>query len=249
MELKGKNKKEIIEGSKKDKYRILMLHGRQQNVDIFRSRTTGKKKIMDENLTELIFVNAPHLMDTKGDQGEDVYMWWDAELRDPTDSGVYKSIQYLKKFIQEQGPFDGIFGFSQGGIMTSILCSLRAPTIHEVCEERPLWFQFAVIIAASFPKKEQMERFSTSADSFRETLQQKRNQGEILCPTLHVWGKEDPIVNRTWSKELADLFPECIEYEHDGKHFAPVHAEAKQKYQTFITQFTPLATKLKKTQE
>jgi hypothetical protein len=98
------------------KLRILMLHGRQQNKEIFRSRTTGKKKFSHLKNLELIFVDAPHLMDEKGEKGEDLFMWWDAEIRDKDASKFHSTLEYMKDVFQKNEPIDGIFGFSQGKI-------------------------------------------------------------------------------------------------------------------------------------
>jgi hypothetical protein len=58
-------------------------------------------------------------MDAKTEDGDDAYMWWDADLRDPTGHGIFHTIDYLKNVFETQGPFDGILGFSQG---ISVVC-------------------------------------------------------------------------------------------------------------------------------
>jgi hypothetical protein len=66
-----------------------------------------------------------HLLDQKG--------WWfsrqDAYFmaQDKTDccKGYEESLEVIKKAFEEQGPFDGVLGFSQGASMVSLLCGIR----------------------------------------------------------------------------------------------------------------------------
>lgn len=39
--------------------------------------------------------------------------------------GFEESVQLVEKTFQEQGPFDGLIGFSQGGSFVSILCAMQ----------------------------------------------------------------------------------------------------------------------------
>lgn len=39
--------------------------------------------------------------------------------------GFDKSLEVVQKAFQEQGPFDGILGFSQGASFVSILCNIH----------------------------------------------------------------------------------------------------------------------------
>jgi len=34
---------------------------------------------------------------------------------------VDESMEYVANFVKQEGPFDGIFGFSQGGTMASLI--------------------------------------------------------------------------------------------------------------------------------
>ena len=43
-----------------------------------------------------------------------------------------ESIDYLSKICREEGPFDGVFGFSQGGMMASMLLQLQGELLDFV---------------------------------------------------------------------------------------------------------------------
>ena len=46
-----------------------------------------------------------------------------------TRAGLDESLTYLHKAMIEQGPFDGIMGFSQGACMAAVLAALVSPGI------------------------------------------------------------------------------------------------------------------------
>lgn len=72
-----------------------------------------------------VSTTVPHLADgnsapAEGDARQ--LAWWNYE--DATATHAYweaaSSIQYIEDFVRKEGPFDGIFGFSQGGMIASM---------------------------------------------------------------------------------------------------------------------------------
>jgi hypothetical protein len=59
--------------------------------------------------------------ETEGDARQ--LAWWNYE--DATATHAYweaaSSIEYIENFVRREGPFDGIFGFSQGGMIASMV--------------------------------------------------------------------------------------------------------------------------------
>lgn len=62
--------------------------------------------------------------------------WWTIE---PRENGMIKilhweeTLVYLRKILIEQGPFDGVLGFSQGGALSGYLTSLlENPQLHPI---------------------------------------------------------------------------------------------------------------------
>ena len=213
-------------------------------------------QISTESLVELVFAQAPHMMEgVTTESGEPAYMWWDAQIRDTSEIQLTETIEHLKTFFKEQGPFDGVFGFSQGGIMTSLISILQAEEKQSLAESNqnsePVFsFKFAIIIAASFPLREQVERFAEKVEQFKgnESVHSEwllivfQDRASKIKPayfpaTMHVFGSADPIVNPDHSRALANYFPDPVIYEHDGKHFARVTAPAKKEYFAFVSRF------------
>ena len=86
-----------------------------------------------EPLAEFVCVDAPSL--ATGDFG-----WWHAvssDGNDPKHAGVGQSTMryegwsktenWLVSLFVQSAPFDGVFGFSQGAALTSLLVGLRNP--------------------------------------------------------------------------------------------------------------------------
>ncbi len=52
----------------------------------------------------------------------------------------------IVKAFEEQGPFDGVLGFSQGAALAGLLVGLRAPD-GVTTAERPIRFEFAIVVS------------------------------------------------------------------------------------------------------
>ncbi|KAI8852647.1 serine hydrolase FSH [Chytridium lagenaria] len=122
--------------------RILCLHGYTQNSDVFRARTAILRKDL-ASIAELVYIDAPHIVPASenkisnsdvnaGKQGwcfrskllilldSTQRSWW---TDDQGLAGFQEAISFIKGCWDENGPFDGIFGFSQGATMAAIMGS------------------------------------------------------------------------------------------------------------------------------
>ncbi|KAK0602618.1 hypothetical protein LWI29_035293 [Acer saccharum] len=99
--------------------------------------------------------------------------------------GFDVSLSYLKTVFSQQGPFDGILGFSQGAAMAASICALRERLKGE------LDFRFGILCSS----------YALPSTEFQP--------GSINCPSLHIFGndlgKDIPIANQT-SRDLAMAF-------------------------------------------
>jgi len=137
--------------------------------------------------------------------------------------GFEESLEYLKEVFKTQGPFDGILGFSQGGVMAAILCGMLGQPGSNIS------FKFAMLFSA----------YATKVKRLREHYKQVPK----AFPTLQVFGGEkDTFVPPESSRELAGLFPKDVTtiYEHKGGHYIPVTAEAKKIYKAWIEKVAQL---------
>jgi acetyl esterase/lipase len=206
--------------------RILCLHGYHGNADVMRDQmralVTGT-----ETLAEYVCVDAPSL--AAGDFG-----WWHA-VDDPNatnrgDPGVDGKVKYYKGWSRtrdwlvsvfaRQGPFDGVFGFSQGAALTGLLVGLRAPG-GVTTAEHPLAFDFAVVVSGF-----------RSNDASHAALYASKESFDL--PSLHFIGRSDFVVPPAESFDLASAFASPTILQHGGGHVIASTSEIRDRYRRFL---------------
>lgn len=119
-----------------EKLRFLCLHGYRQNGDVFKSKIGSFRKHVNK-YADFVFLTAPHAapaMDEDGEHNELQRSWW-SNKEDGSFSGKNKSapavgfeesVRLVERAWKEEGPFQGLLGFSQGACFVGLLCSLSA---------------------------------------------------------------------------------------------------------------------------
>lgn len=119
-----------------DKLKFLCLHGYRQNAESFKSKIGSFRKHVGK-YADFVFINAPHVAPAQSANSssrvqQDQRSWW-FNKEDGTFSGVHKSahligfeesVKMVEQVWREQGPFQGLLGFSQGACFVGLLCSL-----------------------------------------------------------------------------------------------------------------------------
>lgn len=191
------------------KLRFLCLHSFCTSGKIFETqlRMAGWTDAMAERV-EFTFVDAPH--ERKGSVPKEVqqhfsgpyYQWWDANEDGSIYHGAHLSFAQLRDVMVEQGPFDGLMGFSQGGTMAALLTLLQARN-HMLNGFEP--FKCCVVIAG-LPS--------------RATEHQKAYDGlPIGSPLLYLVGEQDPL--RSKSIVLTHHFRNPTILFHSRGHVVP----------------------------
>ncbi|KAH8802507.1 serine hydrolase FSH [Xylogone sp. PMI_703] len=133
--------------------RILCLHGRGSNNDIFRMQTAGFRSLLDDFEFEFVEGRMPHTEGNWSLHTKDFAtsrLWGYYNPFDPQD--VLSAEHDILEIAEEEGPFDGILGYSQGG-------TLAAQSILRHQEENPyatpdeLPFRFGIFFNSSTPGK------------------------------------------------------------------------------------------------
>jgi len=119
--------------------RLLVLHGFRTSREIFELQMQPVLAALRAEAKldcECTFVQAPHKARGPGDpnipEAMELYEWygeWGDDSnkeyieawRGPRNDGVEESLTYLQQIIQQQGPFHGVVGFSQGAAMAGLL--------------------------------------------------------------------------------------------------------------------------------
>eukprot|EP01126_Amoeba_proteus_P017801 TRINITY_DN1874_c0_g1_i5.p1 TRINITY_DN1874_c0_g1~~TRINITY_DN1874_c0_g1_i5.p1 ORF type:complete len:187 (-),score=26.08 TRINITY_DN1874_c0_g1_i5:54-614(-) len=166
-------------------------------------------------------LSGPHFIEGKGDFAAG-FGWFyyppNSQLENSqnrTYIGLEDSIAFLKKFCEQEGPFDGLMGFSQGGIVASLLAHVMMKTVDDF---PPVKF---LIFCATCTASSQLWR--------------SKYEGVKCClPSLHIWGIRDTIVPNERSKGLLDFFESPEILEHQGSHVIPNKGPEKTVIRKFI---------------
>jgi predicted esterase len=125
-----------------------------------------------------------------------------------------QALSQLSTFISEEGPFDGVIGFSQGATLLATYLML----VNKQQPEASIPFRCAIFLSATRP-------YDTQALARGKLEYVEPTVGAeplIRLPTAHIWGLKD-IENRDASEQLAMLCDEAQreEVKHDGGHEIP----------------------------
>ncbi|CAI5746957.1 unnamed protein product [Peronospora destructor] len=207
-------------------YRVLCLHGYRQDALKLRGRIAALRRAFKSSV-EFVCLDAPFHVPYEptveehvhnGNAGDKVNQlkWFD--FSQDKKSGhhllerVDESIEYVAKFVKKEGPFDGIFGFSQGGTMASLILHRQVSVL-----EFPFAFRFAFFVSAG------------ACNDRKYVISMK-----VDLPSLHVIGETDAVVESKSSLALKDLFIDAKVLMHPGGHYIPTNKEVKDAFRTFF---------------
>jgi pimeloyl-ACP methyl ester carboxylesterase len=213
--------------------RILCLHGYQGSASILREQTRGFAQGL-ERLADFVYVDAPTL--ALGDFG-----WWHAKrqatpfaLPDPGVApsiaryeGWSRTLDWVLSTFEREGPFDGVFGFSQGAALTALLVGLRSPD-QMLMTRKPLGFGFAIMVGGFWASDPELARLYKAKQNYE-------------IPSVHIVGRSDSIVPSQNSRSIAALFQDPLVLEHGGGHIVASTPEIREKVAEFLQRRATLA--------
>ena len=223
-----------VVGSNKTKaapQRILLLHSFRQNAVTLR-KGTKKLRLALKGIADIVYANAPLPYNPQGETRDATLRafgtvpdqsrqrcWWNSSEGNREYVGIDASLELIQHLFRTQGPFDGVFGFSQGGAMAGILSALQP--VGDVK------FRYAIIVSG----------FPSRADAHQKYMR----PGTIHVPSLHVWGTSDILVDNARSEQLSKCFVEPQVVTHGGGHFVPTHWPLSD-IAEFVARFAPDVT-------
>jgi predicted esterase len=131
--------------------------------------------------------------------------------------GWSKTENWLVSLFAHSAPFDGVFGFSQGAALTSLLVGLRNPREAEA----GVSFDFAIMVGG----------FASNDGSHAEIYRRKAKYG---LPSVHIIGKSDFVVPSSRSDHLASFFKDPQIIRHSGGHVVPGDPQVRNGVATFL---------------
>ena len=213
------------------KLRVLCIHGYRQNESSFRERTGALRKLL-KKYVEFCFLSAPHVIpepqNLSRPEAEQERGWWFSK---PDRSyyalektgcclGFEASVETVRKAFEDDGPFDGVLGFSQGAAFVPILGVMRQKE-----PDGPIQFRFAILVAAfKSLVSPHSDYYSTSSP--------------LDVPSFHVIGATDAVIPAQVSEELAASCTDATVYRHDGGHYIPASGQLKAALAEFLEPFS-----------
>ncbi|RHY27020.1 hypothetical protein DYB32_008912 [Aphanomyces invadans] len=145
------------------------------------------------------------------------FAWWEFERQTESDAysyvGVDDTLSYLEGIIRTQGPFDGVFGFSQGGMCAAYMLSRQQQG------DTRFQFKFGVFCASALMSD---PAFNLSLDS------------PLRLPSLHILGEQDDLISVEKSQALAAQFDNPVLLTHPGGHYIPTQKDPRTIWKTFF---------------
>lgn len=122
------------------------------------------------------------------------------------------ALNNLERYIELEGPFDGVIAFSQGGALASTLLvrqARRSPTIDI--------FKIAIFFSGGLAADPDLLEHGIIAP-----LDGRNAKDTINIPTVHVWGAVE-MGESEWPPKLKRLCKQalCESYQHGGGHEIP----------------------------
>lgn len=257
----------ITASSSRPGLKVLMLHGYTQSGSLFRAKSAALAKFIKKTFqpshgeVSICYPTAPHRLrlpdlpgyespkgeeeDAPPDEEEiEAFAWF--RRRDGSDPPEYLGLEdglgALAKVLAEEGPFDGVIGFSQGAAMAAMMASLlepnRADAFAHVVDasdgyeigETPVG---GIPFPSSFEPSNLLShpplKFAICYSGFRAPGPRYRAFYEhppIRTPVLHILGSLDTVVAESRSRALIDACEGSSEQDsrvvwHPGGHFVP----------------------------
>ncbi|KAL1972324.1 hypothetical protein VTN31DRAFT_7543 [Thermomyces dupontii] len=243
-------------GQTRQPLKILMLHGYTQSGPLFRTKSGALAKALQKAfpLHEFTFsyptgpirldpADIPGYTPPSEDQGQEeskpeAYAWYRRAVpKHPDDPveyiGLDAGLEAVAAILRDEGPFDGVIGFSQGASMAAIVASLLEPGRRDVFASftatEPLHIPFPAHFAPENIKHHPPLKFALCYSGFRAPGPRYRalyENPKIQTPILHVLGSMDAVVEEARSRALIEACAGDPEKDgnvvfHPGGHFLP----------------------------
>ncbi|KAF0695591.1 Aste57867_13631 [Aphanomyces stellatus] len=211
--------------------RVLCLHGFRTNAVVMRHQMRGFRESFGDGGADFVFLEGPFLAMEPTDEaissafGDEMhYFEWYADKfggeYPERYSGWEHSIAHIQDHIRRTGPYDVVVGFSQGGIMATIL------TAQYQAQGGPMPFKAVVLVGIADTPRDGMpasvELMSHSKTHCLDT------------PAIIIMSEADPFFSSGVS--IVDLFDKAKRryFLHDEGHKFP----SSRRYRTMYDEVT-----------
>lgn len=225
--------------------RVLALggHGSCNDVTECQALVLG---LEERHHLQLGYLNGPFATDKaycpslRGHPGP-FFNWTENPEERHTRTGLAQAVKHVIDYAAQNGPFDGIYGFSNGALVAALATEALEVALAEASPDRhpadPLphlsgvvpW-KFVVAACASC-----LDEDLPNASAASENKQAKRQSPKLSTQSLHLVGMKDPI--RCRSLALQEMFESPRVYEMDASHSVPITLTEDEHLHAALSQF------------
>lgn len=221
------------------KLKILCLHGKQQNKEIFRTKL-GRIPHKLKHFAELTVIDAPFILEELSTPEVSARTWFyrEPEINEINTESLKSSISMLQQTWFESGPFDGVLGFSMGGTMAAVMSASVLPsqpdgiTVEPIENDEQLFPGLKFVICAG--AVDIPAYLEAAIPTVGLPLRYPLTVPERI-QSLHIAGKADTSVPIESSVALASRFKEALFVEHEQGHHIPMKAVVLQAIVDFVS--------------
>ncbi|KAH8880113.1 hypothetical protein GQ53DRAFT_755370 [Thozetella sp. PMI_491] len=187
--------------------RILCLHGRGSNNDIFKMQTAGFRSLLDDYEFDFVQGQMPHVegnWSLHTNQFANSQLWGYFNMLDAAD--VLETERQVLEIARDDGPYDGILGYSQGATLAAQTV-IRHILDNPECSPSARPFRFAIFFNGATPSRiwEMAEEEKSTLMPVMPDLEQP-----LALRFLHAM-KANPLLHKT------RLFPAEVNYNGRGR--------------------------------
>jgi len=235
--------------------KFLCLHGKGTSAEIFEMQTEGFRNLLPAHF-DYEFVEGENEVPPAPGIAKVFPGPYLSYLADYSVGSIEEQHRFIMDIVTEEGPFDGVMGFSQGASLAASIL------IHHQIETPwlPPPFRVAIFLCATYPHSRNSvdgedvtdkvpmselpgrrsstdSGYSSDEDSAKDSIRvlyANSTKARIQIPTAHLYGENDQYLHE--SLEVVDLCDQrlSIEYKHKGGHEVPMDAVSNKKIRDII---------------
>jgi len=209
--------------------KILCLHGFLQNGKMFSEKSSGIRKLLKKENIQLDYLDGPITLTQKDlpfviddekwgsivEQGTNKA--WFYHFAESHKIDIQPALDLVQKYITENGPYDGILGFSQGAGLSAVLVN----KIKELCPNHP-YFKVCVLFSGyTFSEKNEKDEVVVT-EKYVDVYKMPNQEDPVTTEIISVHGSTDNAVPGIRSEFLNQIMTQnghsVKSLVHEGGH-------------------------------
>ncbi|GIK06342.1 hypothetical protein Aspvir_001990 [Aspergillus viridinutans] len=151
--------------------KILCLHGMGTSSDIFEFQTQSLRSLLPAHF-EFLFVDGDYMCQPADGVASIFPPPFLCYYPEPDKDAVERALSTLRNVVEEEGPFDGVIGYSQGASLAASYM-LDCQSTHPL---KPPPFQFAMLVCSSLPFSSSPSRSTDVTEAYAIFKQRLKEQ-------------------------------------------------------------------------